>query len=349
MDRMPSQIISLEGEKYALPQENLKELVRIPAHEIKNKIDKVGSMPVVRLRDEFLPLVDLADVLGVQKTYVTESGESNIDRREQIADRRSVQHLQQGEETPFESEKPFIERQKDDRRSSVSSALKLAIVHSDEYRYGLVLDQFCEPEEVEVLPAGRYLSPAGIYAGAAILRDESPVLVLDILEIAHKSNLSAACETVNDVITDSIADEDSNLEEFSLLTFRNLSTEYFAADLGYVDRLERIKNESFEQIGKQRVVQYRGGALPVVELSQFVNCSQLEPSDVWEVVVFEYEGFLAGLKVRPPVDTIECRLALDRSTFNTPPVNGTVTLNHKTTLLLDVPAMINMIQRRSAS
>lgn len=63
--------------------------------------------------------------------------------------------------------------------------------------------------------------------------------------------------------------------------------------------------------------------------------------------MFRDQDTLVGLKVVPPVDTIECRLFLDKSTFNKPPILGSAILNDNTTLLIDVPAMVKIIQGRS--
>lgn len=345
MDQFSNQIISLEGENYAIPQENLNELVRIPAAEVKTRIDKVGAMPVVRLRQNFLPLLDLADVLGVQKTYPVTPGEKQASRRKEIADRRSVQHLETGDSCGVRSEESFIERQKEDRRVSASSAMNIAIVNSEGYRYGLVVDKFHDSEEIEIRPLGRYLTPCGVYIGTTILKNQRAALVLDIFNIAHQAGLSDIAENFNGTVAETI-NEDPDTKQYSLLTFRHSDTDYFAVDLDFVERLERMNRSDFEKIGNAQVVQYRGAALPLVELSQFVNCSPFKESERQEVVVFRHEDSLVGLKVVPPVDTVECRLTLDRSTFNTPPVLGSAILNRKTTLLLDVPAMVKESQGR---
>ena len=57
---IPSQITLNEGERYAIPQVNLGELMRIPAGKIKDQIEIVGDVEVVRLRGSLLPLVRLS-------------------------------------------------------------------------------------------------------------------------------------------------------------------------------------------------------------------------------------------------------------------------------------------------
>ena len=67
---IPSQVTSVGNEKYAVPQVNLDELLRIPASRIKEMIERVGDASVVRLRGELLPLIDLSDMLGIEKKYI---------------------------------------------------------------------------------------------------------------------------------------------------------------------------------------------------------------------------------------------------------------------------------------
>ncbi len=86
---IPCQIIETAGERYAIPQVNLEELLRIPAAQVKERVEKVGDAEVVRLRGVLLPLIRLADVIGIERTYYDpETDEMLPDRREQISDRR---------------------------------------------------------------------------------------------------------------------------------------------------------------------------------------------------------------------------------------------------------------------
>jgi len=63
---IPCQIIETGGERYAIPQVNLEELLRIPASQVK---ERVGNAEVVRLRGTLRPLIRLSDVRGAQRTY----------------------------------------------------------------------------------------------------------------------------------------------------------------------------------------------------------------------------------------------------------------------------------------
>jgi two-component system chemotaxis sensor kinase CheA len=60
---VPALIIESAGERYAVPQANLAELVRIPPEREAKLLADVQGTPVLRLRGELLPLVDLAQQL----------------------------------------------------------------------------------------------------------------------------------------------------------------------------------------------------------------------------------------------------------------------------------------------
>lgn len=63
---VPSMIVGCEGERFAVPQANIAELVRVPISEMDEKIGIVHGAEVLRLRGMLLPLVRLSQALGIQ-------------------------------------------------------------------------------------------------------------------------------------------------------------------------------------------------------------------------------------------------------------------------------------------
>ena len=62
---VPSLIVRSCGERYAIPQVSINELVRIKAGEVSKKIEQVSGAEVLRLRGSLLPLVRLAKALNI--------------------------------------------------------------------------------------------------------------------------------------------------------------------------------------------------------------------------------------------------------------------------------------------
>ncbi|WP_462269353.1 hybrid sensor histidine kinase/response regulator [Desulfobacter sp.] len=341
---IPSQITSVGNERYAVPQVNLNELLRIPASQIKEKIEKVGDADVVRLRGELLPLLNLADMLGIQRTFVDpETGEEREDRRTRIADRRSKVHLPGESSNLKEQAKEETNRAKNDRRYHASSAINIAVVSAGAFKYGLVVDQLHDSEEIVVKPVGRHLKKCTAYAGATIMGDGKVALILDISNLAQMAELSAVAEAGRNAAKTAEEEAAARADKVALLTFKNNEKEHFAAPLSIVERIERIRTSDIEQIGDRRVVQYRGGSLPLYELSQVANVEQLPERDQREVIVFKVKDREIGLMVTPPVDAQEVVLNVDSATLKQPAVSGSMIINNHTTLLVDIFELVKTL------
>jgi two-component system chemotaxis sensor kinase CheA len=65
---IPSLLVSDAGERFAIPQVSVGELIRIPADQIADRVERAGGAEVVLLRDRLVPLVYLAEALGSPRT-----------------------------------------------------------------------------------------------------------------------------------------------------------------------------------------------------------------------------------------------------------------------------------------
>lgn len=338
---IPSQIISVGNEKYAIPQVNLDELLRIPASQVKERIEKVGDADVVRLRGNLLPLLNLAEVLEIQKHFIhPDDSREYPDQRQSIVDRRSAKYHKNGnvEQTNDSYKK---QRVGEDRRYHSSSAINIAVLSAGTHKYGLVVDELKDSEEIVVKPLGRHLKKCSGYAGATIMGDGKVALILDVSNLAQMANLATMAETDRTAKAAKAAKateaaRDRAVDKASMLLFKNGESEHCAAPLHLVERIERIPVSSIENLSGKKVVQYRGGALPLFELSQVSNVSRLPETEQQEIVVFTVKGRELGLMVTPPVDAIEISLDIDDSTLKQSGISGSMIINDHTTLLVDI-------------
>jgi two-component system chemotaxis sensor kinase CheA len=304
---IPSQIISNAGERYAIPQVNMDELMRIPASEVKYKVETVGDAEVVRLRGQLLPLVRLLDVLGIQGTYIDPAdGTEKPDRRKSIADRRSRQKPDPGTDDD--------RRDKRDRRYHAASAIHIVVLSAGLTRYGLVVDKLHDPEEIVVKPLGRHLKHCKGYAGATIMGDGEVALILDVAGLAHMAKLASVEETDRAV---EVAEEffKSKEDVQSLLIFRSAEDEQFCVPLGLVERVEKISRADIEEVGEKKVMQYRGTTLPLLAIDEVVQVKPLADQENPLVIVFMLSGREVGLLAAGPVDAAEVSATFDDSTL----------------------------------
>ena len=64
---IPALLVNCGGDRYAIPQVSLLELVRVEPENLGSAIEMVDGVPVYRLRGNLLPLVDLGAELGVAR------------------------------------------------------------------------------------------------------------------------------------------------------------------------------------------------------------------------------------------------------------------------------------------
>ena len=337
---IPSQMISIGEEQFAVPQANLSELLRIPAAEVKNRIEKIGDADVIRLRGELMPLLNLSDLLGIKKYCLNpETSRQTPDRRTNVADRRSRKYHPDGHTLNTDitgNEENIRQREDTDRRQHRFGVTNIAIVSAGNYKYGLVVDKFHDSEEIVVKPVGRHLKGCKAYAGATIMGDGKVCLILDILNLAQMAELSTMSESKrisNNLSAETILEKDKE----AIVLFKNMETEYFAASFEHVHRIERVATTDIEKIENQTIIQYRGKALRLYELSEIADVAALPKRERQEVIVFSVEDKEFGLMVSPPVDILERHLDIDENNFRQPGMKGTMNIDGHTTLVLDIP------------
>ncbi|MCJ8501954.1 hybrid sensor histidine kinase/response regulator [Desulfatitalea alkaliphila] len=345
---IPCQIVVTGGERYAIPQVNLEELLRIPANQVRKRIERVGNADVVRLRGNLLPLIRLADIIGVQPLYTDpESGEQKPDRRTTLADRRSKKSAAIPAEemaavadadAAAPSNPTDDARHGKDRRFHAAGALNVVVVSTGAMKYGLVVDHLLDSEEIVVKPLGRDLKKCKGYAGATIMGDGRVALILDVSNLAQMGGLTTveATARASEVAEAEAEAQRAARDKQSLLLFRAAENEQFAAPLSLVERIEKIKRSDIEKVGGQRVMKYRGGSLPLFSIDQVASVGPLADTEQLLVIVSVVGGREIGLLAIGPVDAIEMNLEIDGTTLRQTGIMGSAIINDHTTLLVDI-------------
>jgi two-component system chemotaxis sensor kinase CheA len=340
---IPCQIVMTGGERYAIPQVNLEELLRIPAAKVKERVEKVGDAEVVRLRGNLLPLIRMAEVFDIAPTYYDPiQEETRGDRRQNIADRRSKStplFKEEGEPPPPSREDEYSkQRIADERRQNPASALNIVVVSTGAMKYGLIVDRLHDSEEIVIKPLGRHLQQCQGYAGATIMGDGRIALILDVSNIARMSGLTSLdgsergkelAEAAKESIT-------KTRDKQSLLTFSSSPNEQFGVPLNQVERVEKIHRDNIEEIGGRRVMQYRGGSLPLISIDEVASVMPLADRNDLLVIVFHLAGKDVGLLATGPIDAIEISADIDDVTLKQPGIMGSAILSGKTTMLVNI-------------
>ncbi len=330
---IPSLVVSVNGERFAIPQISVVELIRIRADKIKERVEVIGDAEVLLLRDELIPIVRFADVLGISRKFTdAETGEFRGDRRNRLADRRSSPA--QASEPDEEADPDWQHRRTADRRQAAASDLEIVVVTTGAMKYGLVVESFHTGEEIVVKPLGRHLKGLGEYAGATIMGDGTVALIVDVAGLASKAQLAGAASAAHAAEIES--NTEAMVESRSYLLFYNGPEELCATPLENVVRVEKVTRKHVESIGGKRTMQYRGAFLPLVSLSDVARVGCIGEEQELAVIVARVGNREVGLLAAMPVDVVETKAVMDATTHRQTGISGSAIIRDVTVLVADI-------------
>ena len=302
---IPALIVRSTGERFAIPQISLTELVRL---ESGRGIEEVHGAPVYRLRGQLLPLVYLQEVLereGADAERGRTHGESGTENLNIV--------VLQAEGRPFGLVVDDILDTEEIVVKPLGKQLKAINAYSGatimgDGRVALILDVLGLAQRAQVLAEAR----------ESTLR-----------EGAHEASREAAGAT-------------AGREQQTLLLAENGLEGRVAIPLSIVARLEEFPRSVIERAGEREVMQYRGQIIPLVRLSQIVPATS-DPdageAGSIQVVVYSEGQRTVGLVVDRIVDIVEERAAVEPLTPRAGVV-GSFVAQRQVTDLLDVPAIV---------
>ena len=287
---IPALIVTSGGDRYAIPQVSLLELVRLEGEEGCRKIEWIQGVAFHRLRGDLLSLVDLDRLLEA----------SPVDRSATHAD-------------------PII---------------NIVVLQADNRRFGLVVAEINDTEEIVVKPLARQLKRLPLFSGTTIMGDGRVALILDVLGVARTSGMGVQKVDAQQARVDPVAEA---ARSFLLIGLGDGSR--LALPLAAVARLEEIDATAVETTTDREVVQYRGRILPLVRLSErFAGVATSR--DPLQVVIASDGGRDVGFVVEEILDIISASPEV-QDLGKGPGILGTAILQRRTTALLDVPALIH--------
>jgi two-component system, chemotaxis family, sensor kinase CheA len=308
---VPALIVTSGGQRFAIPQVSLLELVGLEGVEARKSIEMIHGVPVYRLRGHLLPLIYLKQVL---KTDVgDEESDDTLGRRD------------------------GFER------------VNIVVLQADGRKFGLVVDEISDTEEIVVKPLGKHLKNISVYAGATIMGDGKVALILDVLGLAQSSNIAAGAHEGARAEQEQARVEGGDLQK--LVLFAGRADTRMAVPLSMLARLENIPGADVERSGNQWVTQYRGQILTLIRISHALeerrsleraadDVLTLPTSANLQVLVLENQGHSFGLVVNQILDIVE-----SGSGPQSPPTrNGVLyssVISERVTELLDVPAILS--------
>jgi two-component system chemotaxis sensor kinase CheA len=154
-----SLLIEAEDETFAIPLSSVVESVRIKPDEIQ----RVGEVEVIKRHGRVLPLMHLDEILNlkIKNDSAWYANATDIDGAHRAA----------------------AKKLRDNRRKE---RLFVVIVGNGDRRFGIVVDQLLNQQEMVIKSLGKVMSGTPCVAGGAVLGNGEVVLVLDLQELEDK-------------------------------------------------------------------------------------------------------------------------------------------------------------------
>lgn len=199
-------------------------------------------------------------------------------------------------------------------------------------KFGLVVDEVFDTEEIVVKPLSNVLRNVSEYSGSTILGDGSVIMILDPMGLARLAAFDTSNANNNGQVETEVKRKEKSNDKMSLLVFSAGTAEPKACPLSLVTRLEEIEADRIEMTNRGPVVQYRGQLMPIIPLAGQLstNAEGRQP-----VLVISQGKQVVGLGVDQVLDITEDTLNI-KIADETPGLLGTAVIGGKATEVIDV-------------
>ncbi len=307
---VPSLIVGEGHTRFAIPQINVKEVVHLTGPDLPRQVTNIAGQDVLQLRDDLYPVVRLRNVLEIKTHYRDpRTGVLKEDRRRRIADRRSLA-LEEGvgqlSHTVVAKPNQGFESRKIERRKRHQPPAYAVILKLGSQRFGLLVEDLFDIEEVVVEPLSDFIKGLRWFAGAAILGDGEVIMVLDVNGLAAGACL--AFDTIRNEVERQTSDpgEDAPPERLmDLLVFEHQDGEFFALPLGDVARLEPISREGVHTSGGVDFIRFKDQACRLVDLGMFLPVPPMAAASSCHGIFLKHSHPSAAVRARSIVDTVQ--------------------------------------------
>ena len=214
--------------------------------------------------------------------------------------------------------------------------VSIVVLQADEHRFGLIVDQIGDSQEIVVKPMGRQLKGLACYAGATIMGDGRIALILDVVGLGLRSGVIAPSGQAGRKTSAAEPSAATQGRTSSLLLCRAGSFERLAIPLSQVSRLEQIPAASVERAAGRVAVQYRQRILPLLGVAELLGVSATE-AETLHVAVCRSGDAEFGLVVDEISDIIDETIGNPYPSEH-PGLLGSAVIGGRVTDFLDIEA-----------
>ena len=218
----------------------------------------------------------------------------------------------------------------------------LMVVENGRHQFALAVDEVLDSEEIVVKPLGRHLVDLPLISGSTILGNGRIAMILDLGGITDAAGIDNGDAETAAADSEAVAEEATDMQRLVLFSH---GPDRFALSMDIVRRIERIASDRIDSVGNQRLLQYRGGTLPLVGVEEGLRCvgdGGLPPHV--HIIVYSVCGHEVGMIAPDLHDISDCDLVLSNRHGVEPGVAGLVVIDGITTRVLDLYGLTQRVR-----
>jgi len=319
---LPSIIVTVGANTFAIPQVDITEIVRIRKDDIATKLEYIEGQQVFRLRGKLLPVISLAQILDMRGTELPPE-------RDEKTRNDNVVNIS-------DTDKEGIEE-----TGSSRAIQRLIIMRYGANHLGLLVDTVLDPEEIVVKPMPHLVRDCKIFASATIMGDGQVAMILNLGGIIEKAGFRFESFEKEALQYEEEERKKAMLERQSIIIFKNRADERFGISLSMISRIEKITANEITSLAGKKFFNFRGQSIELVEVDDFITENREETinGNIY-VIIPKTPGQIVGIVAHEIVDVLDISLIMDDGTIDSPVVIGSTIIDERMTLMIDVYTLL---------
>ena len=301
---MSSLIVRIEGDRYAVPHSELKEVILVrPEDEIQ--IEEIRERKVYRLRGNLIPILSMEEITGVSKDDIV-NNETKSDKKEIL----------------------FL---------VLHSGLNQfgLLINSIDHTEEIVVKPLAQ-----ILSSHTFYAGSSILGDS----DVAMVLSANGICQSHKlhiHDLETSVQSTKSLAEMQILDMQ---EKQDLLVFRYSKNEQLAIPLSLVFKVEQIEVKQIQKISNNHFINLEGKNILLLYLDKYLSIESLpDDLETFYIITPKIKDFEVGIVASSIEESVHTRLNLDSPPINENAILGITTIREKITFLVDLFSLAEQV------
>ncbi|MBI9087995.1 MAG: chemotaxis protein CheA [Desulfobacterium sp.] len=311
-------IVGTGGLRFAIPHMQMQEVFHLKPGELQTCVERVGGFDVLGFRGGLLPVVRLRTLLGIETLFF-----DSITREERRERRFSISGPRRGQ----------------DRRKQAGGGIFVIVLKQGINRFGLLVEEMFDTEEIVVTPLGPGLSTCVCFSGSTFNGDSGVIMILDAPGMADQARLGfgAVAREEKRRRGGKLGEEKQGLCPVNLMLFSFAPDDYFVVPLASLARLDVIRPTDIHTVGQQRFMDHKGTTTTLFFLDEIIPVAPCEPSGGPVGVIFPRGlGVSAGIVVGMVMDTVAFCESMNTDPVSPDGIRGTAFIGNRRVRFLDM-------------